>query len=96
MNNSNKTWKQAFAEVNAMHKKALKKQEAILIHKLMQFENTNLFLNYLNFDYNGTYITDQYLDETGEFEVVPVEYYGETYLKALENKLTGLIKSQLK
>ena len=96
MNNSNKTWKQAFAEVNAMHLKALKKQEAILIHKLLQFENTNLFLNYLNFDYNGTYITDQYLDETGEFEVIPVEYYGETYLKALENKLTGLIKSHRK
>ena len=77
-------------------KNSLKKQEAILIHKLLQFENTNLFLNYLNFDYNGTYITDQYLDETGEFEVVPVEYYGETYLKALENKLTGLIKSHRK
>ena len=77
-------------------KNSLKKQEAILIHKLMQFENTNLFLNYLNFDYNGTYITDQYLDETGEFEVVPVEYYGETYLKALENKLTRLIKSHRK
>jgi len=77
-------------------KNSLKKQEAILIHKLLQFENTNLFLNYLNFDYNGTYITDQYLDETGKFDVVPVEYYGETYLEALENKLTGLIKSHRK
>ena len=56
----------------------------ILIHKLLQFENTNLFLNYLNFDYNGTYITDQYLDENGKFDVIPVEYYGETYLKSLE------------
>ena len=27
MNNSNKTWKQAFAEVNAMHLRALEKQE---------------------------------------------------------------------
>ena len=26
MNNSNKTWKQAFAEVNAMNKEGLKKQ----------------------------------------------------------------------
>jgi len=27
MNNSRKTWKQAFAEVNAMHLNALRKQE---------------------------------------------------------------------
>ena len=96
MNQSNKTWKQAFAEVEALHLRCLKRQEEILIHKLMQFEGSNLFLSYLNFDYEGTYITDQYYDESGRFEVVPVEYYGETYLKALENKLTGLIKGQLK
>ena len=88
MNNSHKTWKQAFAEVNAMHLKGLKRQEEILMIKLMNQEGSNLFLNYLNFDYNGTYITDQYLDESGRFEVVPVEYYGETYLKALKNKIT--------
>ena len=29
MNNSNKTWKQAFAEVNAMHLKGLKRQEEL-------------------------------------------------------------------
>ena len=34
MNQSNKTWKQSFAEVNAMHLKALKRQEEILIIKL--------------------------------------------------------------
>ena len=32
MNNSNKTWKQAFAEVNAMHKIALKKQIKIWLN----------------------------------------------------------------
>ena len=93
MNNSNKTWKQAFAEVNAMHLESLKKQEEILMYKLMQQEGSNLFLSYLNFDYNGTYITDQYLDESGRFEVVPVEYYGETYLKALKDKLTNKIRN---
>lgn len=87
MNNSNKTWKQAFAEVNAMHLKGLKRQEEILMIKLMNQEGSNLFLNYLNFDFEGVYITDQYSDTTGRFEVNPVEYYGETYLKALENKL---------
>tara|TARA_R110002020_G_C15766267_1_gene727644 strand:+ start:40 stop:264 length:225 start_codon:yes stop_codon:yes gene_type:complete len=71
---------------------SLKKQEEILMIKLMNQEGSNLFLNYLNFDYNGTYITDQYLDESGRFEVVPVEYYGETYLKALKDKLTNKIK----
>ena len=93
MNNSNKTWKQAFAEVNAMHLKALKKQEEILMIKLMNQEGSNLFLSYLNFDYNGTYINDQYLDESGRFEVIPVEYYGETYLKALKDKLTNKIRN---
>ena len=93
MNNSNKTWKQAFAEVNAMHLESLKKQEEILMIKLMNQEGSNLFLSYLNFDYNGTYINDQYLDESGRFEVIPVEYYGETYLKALKDKLTNKIRN---
>ena len=88
MNNSNKTWKQAFAEVNAMHLKGLKRQEEILIDKLMNQEGSNLFLSCLGFDFEGTYITDQYLDTTGRFDVNPVEYYGETYLEALKNKIT--------
>ena len=92
MNNSNKTWKQAFAEVNAMHLRSLKRQEEILMIKLMNQEGSNLFLSYLNFDFEGTYITDQYLDESGRFEVVPVEYYGETYIKALKDKLSNKIK----
>ena len=71
---------------------SLKRQEEILIGKLMNQESNNLFLNWIHFDHNGTYITDQYLDESGRFEVVPVEYYGETYLKALKNKLTNKIK----
>ena len=39
MNNSNKTWKQAFAEVNAMHLRSLKRQEEILMIKLMNRNN---------------------------------------------------------
>ena len=71
---------------------SLKKQEEILMIKLMNQEGSNLFLSYLYFDFEGTYITDQYLDESGRFEVVPVEYYGETYLKALKDKLSNKIK----
>ncbi len=84
MNNSNKTWKQAFAEVNAMHLKGLKRQEEILIGKLMNQEGSNLFLSCLNFDFEGVWITNPYYDETGRFEVNPEEYYGETYLNKLK------------
>ena len=87
MNNSNKTWKQAFAEVNAMHREALKKQDEILINKIFNKEGSNLFIKYLAFEHDGTWITDQYLDETGRFEVTPVEYYKENYIKALKTKL---------
>tara|TARA_R100001244_G_scaffold122224_1_gene91867 strand:- start:22 stop:285 length:264 start_codon:yes stop_codon:yes gene_type:complete len=84
MNQSNKTWKQAFAEVNAMHLKGLKRQEELLIEKVIQ-KYGKFGITPIEFDYDHTWITDPSLDETGRFEVVPVEYYGETYLKALEN-----------
>ncbi len=38
----------------------------------------------LEFEYEGVWITDPTLDETGRFEVNPVEYYGETYLTKLK------------
>ena len=84
MNNSRKTWKQAFAEVNAMHLEALRKQEEILMKTLFNRECSNLFIKEVSFEYNGTWITDQYLDETGRFEVDPVEYYKESYIKGLK------------
>ncbi len=90
MNNSNKTWKQAFAEVNAMHLKGLKRQEELLIEKVIE-KYGKIGVTPLEFDYDHTWITDPTLDETGRFEVNPVEYYGETYIKALENKLTNKI-----
>ena len=79
MKNSNKTWKQAFAEVNAMHLKALKRQEELLIEKVIE-KYGKIGVTPLEFDYD----TDPTLDETGRFEVNPVEYYGETYLNALK------------
>jgi len=87
MNKSRQTWKQAFAEVNAMHLEALKKQEEIIMNKLFNREGSNLFIKEVSFDYNGTWITDQYLDETGRFEVNPVEYYKESYIKGLKRLL---------
>tara|TARA_R100001594_G_scaffold134876_1_gene176255 strand:- start:598 stop:726 length:129 start_codon:yes stop_codon:yes gene_type:complete len=35
------------------------------------------------FIFEGTVITDASLDETGRFEVIPEEYYGEAYLNSL-------------
>ena len=91
MNNSNKTWKQAFAEVNAMHLKALKRQEELLIEKVIEkygkfgpIKECKEYGYEVEFDYDHTWITDPTLDETGRFEVNPVEYYGETYLNALK------------
>ena len=34
------------------------------------------------FEFDGMYITDAFMDETGRFEVDPVEYYGEAYLNS--------------
>jgi hypothetical protein len=34
------------------------------------------------FEFEGTYITDPSMDETGRFEVDPIEYYGQAYLNS--------------
>ena len=36
----------------------------------------------IEFDYNGTFITDPYYDETGRFPVNPETYYGDEYKRA--------------
>jgi|TARA_R110002012_G_scaffold302928_1_gene504423 hypothetical protein len=41
-------------------------------------------MNKIEFEYEGVWITDPTLDETGRFEVNPVEYYGEAYLTKLK------------
>ena len=38
----------------------------------------------MEFIFNNTVITDPTMDETGRFNVNTIEYYGEAYLKALE------------
>ncbi len=54
MNNSNKTWKQAFAEVNAMHQRGLHIQAVNLMEKLDT-----------NYNRNTTMSLDEYLFEYG-------------------------------
>ena len=38
----------------------------------------------MEFIFNDTVITDPTMDETCRFNVNPIEYYGEAYLKALK------------
>ncbi len=40
----------------------------------------------MEFIFNHTVITDPTMDETGRFNVDPIEYYGEAYLKELNNQ----------
>jgi hypothetical protein len=82
----NKTWKKAFYEVEALHLRCLKKQEEILIEKLIK-QNGKFGITTIEFDYDHTWITDPTVDESGRFEVNPVEYYKESYINALEKLL---------
>ena len=56
MNNSNKTWKQAFAEVNAMHNRGLQIQANNLMKKLNTNynRNTKISLDKYLFKYGST------------------------------------------
>jgi hypothetical protein len=56
MNNSNKTWKQAFAEVNAMHNRGLQIQATNLMKKLdtNYNRNTTISLDEYLFKYGST------------------------------------------
>lgn len=40
-------------------------------------------MNKIQFEYEGVWITNPHYDESGRFEVIPQEYYGETYLNEL-------------
>ena len=46
----------------------------------------------IEFEYKGTWITDPTLDETGRFEVNPLEYYNEAYKKAEIEYLKNIVK----
>ena len=46
----------------------------------------------IEFEYDHTWITDPTLDETGRFEVNPIEYYGEAYKEAKIEYLKNIVK----
>ena len=49
----------------------------------------------IEFEYKGVWITNPTLDETGRFEVNPVEYYGETLQNLLLNDKVRIIDKYL-
>ena len=68
----------------------MRKQEQELLNQIMNRQNSQKVL--LNFEHEGVWITDRFLDETGRFEVEPLEYYGETYINALKYKLNTILE----
>lgn len=68
----------------------MRKQEQELLNQIMNRQNSQKV--FLNFEHEGVWITDRFLDETGRFEVEPLEYYGETYINALKYKLNTILE----
>ena len=68
----------------------MRKQEQELLNQIMNRQSGQKV--FLNFEHEGVWITDRFLDETGRFEVEPLEYYGETYINALKYKLNTMLE----
>lgn len=65
-----------------------------LISKIIK-ENYNLSQQNgkcIGFDFNGIFITDPNLDETGRFSVNPLEYYGKANIEKFIDDGKHLIK----
>ena len=68
----------------------MRKLEQELLNQIMNRQSSKKV--FLNFEHEGVWITDRFLDETGRFEVEPLEYYGETYINALKYKLNTILE----
>jgi len=68
----------------------MRKLEQELLNQIMNRQSSQKV--FLNFEHEGVWITDRFLDETGRFEVEPLEYYGETYINALKYKLNTMLE----
>ncbi len=68
----------------------MRKQEQELLNQIMNRQSSQKV--FLQFEHEGVWITDRFLDETGRFEVEPLEYYGETYINALKYKLNTILE----
>jgi hypothetical protein len=70
----------------------MRKQEQELLNQIMNRQENPFVEVFLQFEHEGVWITDRFLDVTGRFEVEPLEYYGETYINALKYKLNTMLE----
>ena len=70
----------------------MRKLEQELLNQIMNRQENPFVEVFLQFEYEGVWITDRFLDETGRFEVEPLEHYGETYINALKYKLNTILE----
>jgi hypothetical protein len=68
------------------------KQEQELLNQIMNRQENPFVEVFLQFEYEGVWITNRFYDETGRFEVEPLEHYGETYINALKYKLNTILE----
>jgi len=68
----------------------MRKLEQELLNQIMNRQSSQKV--FLNFEHEGVWITNRFYDETGRFEVEPLEYYGETYINALKYKLNTMLE----
>jgi hypothetical protein len=70
----------------------MRKQEQELLNQIMNRQENPFVEVFLQFEHEGVWITNRFYDETGRFEVEPLEYYGETYINALKYKLNTMLE----
>ena len=58
--------------------------EMLVADLLNQIYNGKIDEDYVEFTFNDSVIKNPYYDESGRFDVNPIEYYGEAYLNALK------------
>ena len=58
--------------------------EMLVADLLNQIYNGKIDEDYVEFTFNDSVIKNPYYDESGRFDVNPIEYYGESYLNALK------------
>ena len=58
--------------------------EMLVTDLLNQIYNGKIDEDYVEFTFNDSVIKNPYYDESGRFDVNPIEYYGEAYLNALK------------
>lgn len=59
-------------------------KEMLVADLLNQIYNGKIDEDYVKFTFNDSLITNPYYDESGRFNVSPIEYYGKYYFNAIK------------